>query len=110
VIYAWDFPPDAIQVVPHLEGLVDVVYRVRYRLAAIDGIYQAYHKGEVVLLPPSSESFLTYKEITKEVLAQWAEEAIEDIAEIKDDLNQELVRLKSEPLTAEKELPWEVSE
>ena len=110
MIYAWDFPANAIQAIPHLDGLADVIYKVRYRLAAIDEIYQAYHKGEVILLSPSPEFFLPYEQVTKELLSQWVEEAIDDIAKIKIVLDQELVRLKSEPLTTEKGLPWEMSE
>ena len=110
MIYVWDFPADAIQVIPSVDELTDIVYKVRYRLAAVDEIYQAYHKGEVSLLAPSPELFLPYKEITKELLAQWVEEAIEGFDLIKANLAQEVEALKLHPFAVEKELPWRITE
>ena len=104
--YVWHFSKDAIVVVPIAGDLKDVIYRVSYRLSAVDGIYQSHHKGIAVFSSPIIDSFLPYQQITKEILCDWLSKQIEGVEQIKADLASKIEDLKSEPLTETRDLPW----
>jgi hypothetical protein len=104
--YAWRFEKDALSVIPAQEERENVVYRVKYRLAAIDGIHQAFHRSECTLSAPGSK-FIEYEDITPEVLGKWIEDSSPEIENIKTELATEVEKLKSEPFTITPGLPWE---
>lgn len=76
VTYAWEF--STFEKAPALDGLVDVVKVIHWRLYAEDGQYKTSVYGTVVLAAPNPDNFVAYEDITK----QWAIDAVSAVVDV----------------------------
>jgi hypothetical protein len=87
--FTWTFP--AVEKIPSLDGLTDVIRTVHWRLRAERDGETAEIYGSETLAPAVAATFLPFAEITKEVVTTWIETHIGDrLAEGKANLETQL--------------------
>lgn len=70
IIYTWTFNP--LEVTYELNGLTNVVNTVHWQFTGVTGSYSNMQIGTVSLQAPSG-SFITYEDLTKEIVQGWVE-------------------------------------
>lgn len=73
VQYIWDFSSINVS---NREKLDNVVVSVDWTLKAIDGDLSATASGTVALEKPDAENFISYQDVTEQIMQSWVEEAI----------------------------------
>lgn len=89
--YTWSFP--ALDVVPSLDGLTDVVIILHWQMTADDGLgHTASCYSTVQCAPPNPNDYTPFPDLTEPQVQGWAEAALgpETVEAMKVSLDQQI--------------------
>ena len=102
--YEWRF--DQFDTKKSYDGLTDVVSVVHWRMTATDDTGTTVSNyGTVTLGDPSPGSFVSYDQITKELVIQWMEDAM-DVPKLEENLSSQIYLLNN-PITIPTKPPFD---
>jgi predicted nucleotide-binding protein (sugar kinase/HSP70/actin superfamily) len=108
--YSWVI--NALDTYPTKESLSDVVYNIHWTLVATSDqsnekgdYYTASYTGEQIISAPSSEDFISFSDLTQDIIEAWLEASNLDISKIKIDLDKEIAD-KINPASVKRWVPW----
>jgi hypothetical protein len=102
LIYSWII--SAMDTIPSIDGLTDVVSVVHWRRSITDGTYIAETYGIMGCPSPSEIDFTAYADLTQADVEAWLESGL-DMEAIDEELNTKLDTLINPPVIV-LPLPW----
>jgi hypothetical protein len=95
--------------VPNANGLENVVQSIHWRLSGTDGTNYADVFGEVILNHPDPDSFILYKDISKEQIINWITASLGEgkIISYKKTIDDKIAAIVNPPVV-NPEFPWAV--
>jgi hypothetical protein len=102
ITYTWKIA--ALDTAPSENGLNNVVKTAHYTVDAVDGEHQVGAYGSVGFDTPDGTGFVSYANLTEEVIVGWVQEKL-DVAEVETALAN-AIELKKNPPVVQHPLPW----
>jgi hypothetical protein len=96
ITYEWQFL--SCEVIQNYNGLENVVKKIDWKLIATDGINSVSADGYSELGNPSVHTYITFDQLTKDIVANWVMSGWNDIETVKSHLEAQLVEM-SKPQT-----------
>jgi len=106
VTYTWDI--EQLETYPSLDGKVDALATVHWKLAGQEGNVRAELAGATGLNQTSTEEdFIPYEDLTKATVIQWVKDTLGEttVKEIEDAVAGEVLR-RAAPKVVPRATPW----
>lgn len=101
--YTWEII--SLYTIPEQGSLKDIILKINWRYQASEGPHVADVYGVTEIDPPSSDTFINFKDIKEEQIIEWLLKKI-NFEDLKNEVNQKLEKVKT-PLIKEVRTPWE---